>query len=74
MGVLFGFDCKFLTNKMQPPKVRKTPQKPTICPCGSTANAPKSRGQNTFDAGVPFDKNKRMPNKKNPADRKKRGG
>jgi hypothetical protein len=37
---------------MQPSKVRKTPQKPTICPCGSTANAPKSAGQITFDAGV----------------------
>jgi CDGSH-type Zn-finger protein len=37
---------------MQPSKVRKTPQKPTICPCGSTANAPKSRGQSTFNASV----------------------
>jgi hypothetical protein len=37
---------------MQPSKVQKTPQKPTICPCGSTANAPKSKWQSTFDAGV----------------------
>jgi hypothetical protein len=37
---------------MQLPKVRKTLQKPTIRPCGSTANAPKSSGQSTFDAGV----------------------
>ena len=33
---------------MQSPKVRKTLQKPTICPCGSTGNAPKSSGQSTF--------------------------
>ena len=26
-------------------KAQTTPQKPTICPCGSTANASKSRGQ-----------------------------
>ena len=35
-------------------KSPRKPQKPTIRPCGSTANAPKSRGQNTFDAGVFF--------------------
>jgi hypothetical protein len=41
---------------MQPPKVRKTWQKPTICPCGSTTHAPKSRGQGIFDAGVCVEK------------------
>jgi len=40
---------------MQPPKVRKTPQKPTICPCGSTGNASKSSGKSTFDAGVRYE-------------------
>ncbi|MCK5272674.1 MAG: hypothetical protein KAJ52_08845 [Sedimentisphaerales bacterium] len=42
---------------IQPAKVRKTPQKPIICPCGSTANYPESRGQRTFDAGVDYDEN-----------------
>jgi len=36
---------------MQPPKVR-TVQKPTVCPCGTTTHAPKSKGQRPFDAGV----------------------
>jgi len=48
---LYRLFCNIL---MQPPKVRKPPQKPTICPCGSTGNAPKTRGQSTFDTGVHF--------------------
>jgi hypothetical protein len=46
---------------MQPSKVQKTPQKPTVCPCGSTAHTPKSRGQNTFDAGVLLIRKHRYP-------------